>query len=194
METNKTLDAEYWESRYAGGDIPWDIGHVSPPLKAYFDQLHDKGIRILIPGAGSAYEAIYLLENGFDNVHVCDISPTAIHNLQSRFPRVNTICEDFFCISGSYDLIVEQTFFCALDPSLRRKYFEKMHELLTQDGKLMGLLFASNFEKPGPPFGGSAEEYLDLMDGLFEPIYLKMAYNSIEPRKDNELFFLLKKQ
>jgi len=60
----------YWEDRYKEQQTDWDIGHTSPPLKAYFDQLTDQQLKILIPGAGNAYEAIYLHENNFMHVHV----------------------------------------------------------------------------------------------------------------------------
>jgi hypothetical protein len=47
----------------------WDLGQVSPPLKAYIDQLTDKNLRILIPGCGNSYEAEYLLEKGLYEHH-----------------------------------------------------------------------------------------------------------------------------
>ena len=43
------LSKEYWEERYATGETAWDMGIVSPPLKAYFDQLTNKDLSILIP-------------------------------------------------------------------------------------------------------------------------------------------------
>ncbi|MFT7344682.1 MAG: hypothetical protein ACI9XP_001269, partial [Lentimonas sp.] len=58
MENN--LDEFYWSERYKNLNTQWDIGRVSPPLRAYFDQLTDKSARILIPGCGRAYEAEYL--------------------------------------------------------------------------------------------------------------------------------------
>ena len=66
----KKLNKEFWEHRYEQGDIGWDIGYISTPLKEYIDQLKDKELKILVPGAGNAYELIYLVENGFSNVFV----------------------------------------------------------------------------------------------------------------------------
>ena len=66
MNRQKTpLDKEYWENRYAGNQTGWDAGEITTPLKEYFDQIKDKPKAILIPGAGNAYEAAYLFENGF---------------------------------------------------------------------------------------------------------------------------------
>ena len=47
---SSNLDAEFWENRYRNQETGWDLGTVSPPLKAYIDQLEDKDVAILIPG------------------------------------------------------------------------------------------------------------------------------------------------
>lgn len=43
-------------------------------------------------------------------------------------------------------VLMEQTFFCAINPSLRKDYVAKMHELLAPNGKLVGVLFDKEFE------------------------------------------------
>ncbi|MFS4468005.1 hypothetical protein [Maribacter sp. 2210JD10-5] len=48
-------EENYWTKRYHEEETGWDIGYPSTPLKAYIDQLEDKMISILIPGAGNAY-------------------------------------------------------------------------------------------------------------------------------------------
>ncbi|MDX5347428.1 MAG: TPMT family class I SAM-dependent methyltransferase, partial [Hymenobacteraceae bacterium] len=48
------LDQKFWESRYRSNETGWDTGAITTPLKMYFDQLHDKSLRILIPGCGNA--------------------------------------------------------------------------------------------------------------------------------------------
>ena len=75
------LDASYWSNRFEQEDTPWDIGFVSTPIKEYIDQLTDKNISILIPGCGNCYEAGYLLQNGFNNITLIDISPTLTKRL-----------------------------------------------------------------------------------------------------------------
>src|SRR5690606_5351824 len=101
-------------------------------------------MRILIPGCGNGYEAIYLMENGFTNVYVIDLSSLAIDQLEDSIPNkygTHLIKGNFFAHDGTYDLIVEQTFFCALEPKRREAYAAKMHQLLDDGGKLVGLLF-----------------------------------------------------
>lgn len=185
------IDEYYWDNRYKQNDIGWDIGYVSTPLKAYFDQLTNKDLKILIPGGGNSYEAEYLYRSGFKNTNVVDLSETALSNLKSRvpeFPDKNLIHKNFFDLETKYDLIIEQTFFCAIDPSLRSNYVAKTHDLLLEKGKLVGLLFNIPLNKDHPPFGGSKEEYRSLFDPYFDLEVLDISYNSIPERSSNELF------
>jgi len=191
------LSANYWNERYLNVNTPWDIGSISTPLQNYFDGLADKELRILIPGAGKAHEAIYLHRQGFSNVYVCDWAASAFDLLKEEvpdFPEEHLLVGDFFDLQLPIDLVVEQTFFCAIDPSLRTKYVQKMHALLEDQGKLVGLLFANEFNRPGPPFGGTAAQYRQLFAPYFDIIKLDIAPDSIKPRLGNELFMLLQKR
>ncbi len=193
METK--FNKSYWDSRYAQQQTGWDVGEITTPLKEYFDQLKDKNLRILVPGAGNGYEVEYLFNNGFTNVTVVDLSEQPLRNLRLRlplFPQHKLIREDFFEHAGMYDLIVEQTFFCALHLSERKKYAEKMHELLVPGGRLAGVLFEAEFVD-GPPFGGNREEYLGYFEPFFEIKILEPCYNSIKPRSGRELFAIMRK-
>ncbi len=175
----------------------WDIGGISQPLRAYIDQLNDKNLSILIPGAGNAYEVEYLISNGFRNTYFLDFSSKAISNFKSRcplFPENHIFCQDFFEHNRRYDLILEQTFFCALAPKLREKYVAKMHDLLKQKGKLVGILFNFPLSDSGPPFGGSKDIYEELFDPYFNIEVLENCYNSIKPRSGTELFINMRKK
>ena len=142
------LSSEYWNTRYIENDFGWDAGDITTPLKTHFDQLKDKSIKILIPGAGNSYEAEYLFNNGFKNVFVLDFAEAPLKNIKERckdFPSEQLIQNDFFKHSEQYDLIIEQTFFCAIDPKLRADYAKHMHALLKPKGKLVGVLFDTVF-------------------------------------------------
>ena len=41
------LDQNYWQSRYLQNQTGWDLGEVSPPLKAYFDGLNQLDMMVL---------------------------------------------------------------------------------------------------------------------------------------------------
>ncbi len=190
------LNENYWSSRYRENKTGWDLNRISPPLKEFIDQLEDKTLKILIPGAGNAYEAEYLISKGFEQVHVLDIAKEPLQNLKLRFrsfPSKNLHHADFFKFNDTFDLILEQTFFCALPKEKRNLYAEKMNSLLKNNGKLVGLLFNTEFEHEGPPFGGSKDEYLTYFSPKFNIEILEECTNSIPPRQGNELFFIFKK-
>jgi methyl halide transferase len=189
-----TLDERYWSARYENGTDGWNVKTISNPLKVFFDQLLDKDQKILIPGCGYAHEAEYLLMLGFTNINIVDISETICGHLVEKFENtgVEVLNLDIFDVEGQYDLIIEQTMFCALDPSLRAAYLDKIAHLLRPAGSYIGLLFASHFEKHGPPFGGNIDEYLKLFSTRFQVITLEPCYNSIASRAGNELWINLK--
>ena len=193
---NNRIQQAFWEEKYRKNELGWDMGHVSPPLKAYFDQLVQKDIRILIPGGGNSYEAEYLFRSGFNRVFVLDLVEIPLVNFKKRvpdFPEHQLIQADFFEHRGQYDLVVEQTFFCALDPSLRDKYVDHVHQNLTARGRLAGLLFNSVLQDEGPPFGGSLEEYRRRFKPKFQIINMEPCYNSVKPREGRELFIIFEK-
>ena len=195
VSCDKPLDQDYWDTQYKAKTTGWDLGLVSPPLKAYIDTLQDKNISILIPGCGNTYEATYLLELGFTNVTVIDIAPTLVKIIEQKFitnTNIQVLLGDLFKHQGEYDLIIEQTFFCALPPTMRQKYVWKMHELLADKGILAGLLFNRTFEI-SPPFGGSQEEYELLFKNAFDFLKMDVSQESVVPRSNSELFIELKK-
>ncbi|MDW3191237.1 MAG: methyltransferase domain-containing protein [Cytophagales bacterium] len=184
----------YWTKRYVEQNTGWDLGSPSTPLKTYIDQLEDKQLKILVPGAGNAYEAEYMHQQGFTNVYVLDISKLPLDQFQQRvpdFPARQLLHKDFFELVGQFDLVLEQTFFCSLEPTgdNRRAYAEKMHQLLNPSGKLVGLWFKHPLTMESRrPFGGSKEEYKSYLTPYFDERVFEDCYNSIPPRMGNELF------
>lgn len=193
---NQEFSADYWQNRYQNDQTGWDVGEITTPLKEYFDQLPNVGQRILVPGCGNAYEAEYLFLRGFRKTYVADVARAPLERFALRvpsFPKDQLLLQDFFSLQGSFDLIVEQTFFCAIDPMLRPAYARKCAELLVPGGKLVGLLFNTTFERQGPPFGGNQKEYRTYFEPFFEFLHFETAYNSILPRQGRELFIELRK-
>ncbi len=191
------FDQSYWDKRYIENDIPWDIGYAAPAIIDYLSKLDLTDKDILIPGGGNSYEALWLLENSSAFVTVIDLSPTLIDVLKERFltfgSRIRLIQGDFFDHFDTYDMIIEQTFFCAISPHLRSEYVRKMYALLKKEGTLCGLMFNVTFEKKGPPFGGNELEYQALFENHFENIRINKTALSIPPRKGNEVFIEISK-
>ncbi|MBC3538079.1 methyltransferase [Rufibacter sediminis] len=198
MSEKDNLNQQYWQQRYEQNRTEWDVGGITPPLKSYIDQLPEKELSILVPGGGNGYEAEYLHQNGFTNVYLLDIAAAPLQNFQERlpmFPRHHLLQEDFFSLTAQqYDLVLEQTFFCALPRDLRAHYARQMFDLLKPNGKLAGVLFSVEFEKEGPPFGGSALEYQAYFEPYFEFLRFEPCQNSVKPRQGRELFIELQRR
>lgn len=189
------MKQDFWTNRYEEKQTGWSVGNVSTPIKEYLDQLDDKNLRILIPGCGFGYEVVYAWQSGFKNVYALDFVEEALQSISKMEPSIpenQLLREDFFSHEGSYDLIIEQTLFCAIDPSDREKYVSKIRELLVPGGKLAGVLFDREFEN-SPPFGGSREEYLQLFSAVFDKVNIEKCYNSIPQRKGTEVFAFIEK-
>ncbi|WP_367108918.1 methyltransferase domain-containing protein [uncultured Psychrobacter sp.] len=192
--------AKFWQQHYEQNSIKWDMGEVSPPLKAYIDQLpaSAKSEAILVAGAGNAYEVGYLHDQGFTNVTLVDFAPAPIEDFAKRypdFPSDHLICADFFALSSDkyqFDWALEQTFFCAINPARRDEYVQQMATLLKPKGKLVGLLFDVAFEHEGPPFGGTKEEYQQRFAPYFDIEIMQTSYNSHPARQGSELFIKLR--
>jgi thiopurine S-methyltransferase len=192
-----TIDELYWDNRYKQEKTGWNIGYASEPICSYVNQIENKDIRILIPGCGNAYEATYLLSKGFKNIHLIDISDNLINTLKEKFKLeikeglIKVEKKDFFELDEKYDLIIEQTFFCAIGPEHRLNYVKKMNSLLKNGGKLVGVIFNFEFNENGPPFGGNKNEYELMFNPNFKILTMEKCYNSIKPREGKELFIIL---
>ncbi|MBK8473974.1 MAG: methyltransferase domain-containing protein [Sphingobacteriales bacterium] len=196
-KNSSELSQSYWNIRWENSETGWDIGYASPAIVEYMAQYPNKDANILIPGCGNAYEAESLLANGFQHITLIDIAPKAVEVLKAKFvdkPQVKILCEDFFQHQSAYDLIIEQTFFCAISPDQRIAYAQKMASLLRPKGKIIGLLFDIVFEKQGPPFGGCADDYRAIFEPYFVIQTMEKCHNSISPRAGTELFIKLSKK
>lgn len=191
------LNAEFWNERYIHNQMGWDIGEASRPLKEFLDRWPQKNAKVLIAGAGNAYEAEYAWNNGYEHVHVLDLSEQALRGFHKRvpdFPTEHLIEQNFFAHDEQYDLILEQTFFCALHPDKRKEYAKHMARLLPSGGHLAGVFFNVPLNDDRPPFGGHESDYKPLFEESFEFLSWESCGNSIAPRAGREWFFHLRRK
>lgn len=194
------LDKWYWNKRYKEGQTAWDASEITRPIKEWADSIENKNQAILIPGCGNAHEALYMLNAGFTNITVVDFAEEPIKNIAALAKKfldngsLKLIQNDFFELNGNYDMVIEQTFYCAIDPKQRDRYALKMAELIIPNGILAGVFFSFPLSQEGPPFGGSAEEYHKRFSPNFEIQILENCRNSIKPREGRELFLKMKRR
>jgi len=187
--------SDFWESRYRDHTTPWDAGKVPDALRDYTKRIKS-GSRILIPGCGSAYEAGYLAENGFD-VLAIDFSPAAVELAKKNLFRFGDIVRlaDFFEFDYGkpYEVIYERAFLCALPPRMWPQYAPRMAQLLRPGGELAGFFFFRETEK-GPPFGTTPEALHALLDPHFELVEDKAVTDSIPVFQDAERWQVWRKR
>ena len=172
---------EFWECRYRDNVTPWDAGKTPASLQEYAKNL-PPGARILIPGCGSAYEAAYLADKGFD-VLAIDFSPAAVETARRNLAGFEDIVRlaDFFLFDFGqpFDVIYERAFLCALPKTTWSGYADRCAELLKPTGVIAGFFFFADTPK-GPPFGTSQAELDGLMHPLFDRIDDRPVVDSIE--------------
>ena len=191
---------EDWQRHYDEDDLGWDLGHVAPPFVDLLDSNIISPCKTLVPGCGRGHEVIFLAENGFDLTAV-DYSIGAVNHLNSvileRKLNIRVLNLDFFELDSThnrlYDLLIEQTFFCAISPSQRLLYVETVARILQKGGMMAGLFYHTG-QEGGPPFNTTRQDIIKHFSGLFEIRELTQAKNSAEKRKGKEwLAILIKK-
>ena len=199
--SNNVSDADFWNECYANNNMGWDLGRATPVFKDWANNLKKKS-KILVPGAGSGYDALYFASLGHEVLAV-DFSEKAINRIkkQSQEMKINiqTLTCDFFnltnLISIEFDYIVEYTFFCAIDPIRRKEYSNVAHLLLKESGLLVALFLPLNkdISEGGPPFSVSKSEIEYTFSKKFKLIKSLKHPLSIDARKESEEYFEYKK-
>jgi SAM-dependent methyltransferase len=155
---------EFWDTRFHDGVTPWDAGGVPAHFAAWLMGRPSR-LRVLIPGAGTGYEAGLFAEQGHDVVAI-DFSEAAIEAAQRRGHRV--VKADFFAYGESgFDLVYERAFLCALPRRRWPEWAKRMAELVRPGGELAGFFYMDDNER-GPPFGTSRPELAGLRGGAFD--------------------------
>jgi len=166
---------DFWDERFAAGFKPWDQGGVPPALAGFLARAQPLGRRVLIPGCGSAYEAGWLDQQGFD-VTAIDYSSAAIERARSVLPaplaqRVLQLADFFAFPARPFDWIYERAFLAALPPALWKAWAQRLPELLSEAGEMAGLFFVGDAvpePRRGPPFITTRAELDSLLGAQFE--------------------------
>jgi len=169
------MDDTDWDEHYQRGELFWDKGAPSPPLKQYLERHPIRG-RTLVPGCGRGHEVAMAVEHGLDAIGL-DIAPTGITEARALYPQIaeRFIIGNFFDppaeMRGAFDVVVEHTLLCALPPAMRDDYRRAIDLTLRHGGLLLGVWFINPALDPGeqgPPFGISVAELTALFREGYE--------------------------
>jgi len=191
---------EFWEQHYIDESTGWDLGGVTPVFNSLSKQL--KPGKLCILGCGRGYDAVMFAHAGFE-VTAVDFSPTAIKFVNEIAKKeklsINAVEADIFDLlpefENSFDYIIEQTCFCAINPGRRKEYSDLVFKLLKPGGKLTALWFPldKKLADGGPPYATGIQEVKKLFSSGWTVIREEFPDLSIETRKGREKLIIFQK-
>ncbi|MBC8323819.1 MAG: methyltransferase domain-containing protein [Candidatus Marinimicrobia bacterium] len=198
--TFKEDNSQFWEDIYLEDDAGWDLGGPTPIFESMADSMSPGELCII--GCGKGYDAIMFAQKGFD-VTAVDFASSAINALEElaneNDVNIQIVQKDIFSLTpehiNTFDYIIEQTCFCAINPSRRKGYEQLVRKILKPGGKLIGLWFPldKHPDEEGPPFGTTLKEVKSLFDNGWKIVKEEFPDLSIEPRKGREKLIIFKK-
>ena len=173
---------DFWTIRYATGRTPWDFGGVPAALKSFLASSSTPG-RVLIPGCGSGYEVQAFHTAGYDVTGI-DFSPAAVDQAKRVLGTLaeRVILGDFFTHDFGphcFDLIYERTFLCSMPPSRWPDYANRVADLLSAKGKLIGIFLYAEQSAPGPPYPLTEKQAEQLFASRFQPVRSELVTDSL---------------
>lgn len=191
FDTRDPRAPAFWDERFDRGFTPWDRGGVPQAFQRFVEQAAQPLVT-LIPGCGTAYELVFLREQGWDATAI-DFSPSAVALAQSAAPRwAGCIVEaDFFSYQppAPLQLIYERAFLCAMPRAMWPDVAARWAQLLAPGGLLVGYFFFDDALK-GPPFGIAREQLDALLSPHFERIADEPVDDSIAAFKGKERWMI----
>ena len=147
---------DFWQTRFATGQLPWDRGTPNPQLLRWLeDDVLTPGSRVVVPGCGQGWEVAALAAAGM-NVVGLDFAPGAValcrqlldrQRLTAELTEANVL---HWRPESPVDAIFEQTCLCALYPDYWAHYAAQLHAWLKPGGRLLAM-----FMQVSRPEGGS---------------------------------------
>lgn len=191
----------FWNKTYHNGRIPWDL-HGPTPI---FRRLVQDGTltpgRIIVLGAGRGHDARMLARHGFQ-VTAVDFAASAVQAMRQlddpRYPVTIVEADLFelpFKIFGHFDLVLDYTCYCAIDPGRRDEYADVVTRLLRSEGRLVMLAFPIGRRGGGPPFVVQPNEIIAAftMRGFHLDLH-EQPGDSVPSRQGIEELLILRKQ
>src|SRR4051812_35446386 len=102
-----------WDAAYQKGEVYWDRGAPSPPMKQYLERHAVRG-RALVPGCGRGHEVALAVEHSLDATGL-DLAPTAVAEARALYPHlaerfvIGNLFDPAAELRGAFDVVLEHT-------------------------------------------------------------------------------------
>lgn len=186
--------ADYWEAAYRERRDGWELGAASPPIARALAEMQARG-RAVVFGAGRGHEARAAAARGWEVVGV-DFAEAARAEAVRLTPpefasRITWRVADIFALAKTdaekFDLLIEHTSFCAIDPARRGEWMRVARAVLRPNATLLGL-FYTHPREGGPPYGATHETVLAALEGAHLRVdRTEVPNDSVERRRGDEL-------
>lgn len=191
-ETPEVDASAKWTGLYQAQDTGWDLGEVSPVFAAIVPRLKLQKSRVLVLGAGTGNDAAFFAEMGHV-VTAVDFSEEAVARGRAKYGHLSNLRflqADAFALpremDGGFDLILEHTCYCAINPSRRGELVRAWRRCLSPGGHLLGVFFTID-KRQGPPFGSSEWELRARLGKGFRMLFWMRSRHSLEKRAGQEM-------
>lgn len=191
--------ANFWSDIYRTEEPGWDLNEPAPFLKDVLPQLKLNRQRVLVLGCGKGHDAAFLAQQGHI-VTAIDFSSEAINGAHEKYGHISGLeflQADVFQLPqnqfGPFDLIVEHTCFCAVDPQLRNDLVQVWKKQLVEGGHFLGAFYVMS-KRVGPPYGGSEWEIRERLKSHFDFRFWTRWRHSLPRRLGKELVVYAQKK
>lgn len=190
---------EKWSEIYKEMPIPnWDLQQPHPAFVDMLPRLKQPRSRILILGCGEGHDAAFFAEEGHI-VTAVDFSDVALDRARKKYGHLSIqfVHADAFKLphnfDKSFDVVIEHTHYCAIDPYRRSQLVQVWNRCLIQGGLLMGVFFSTE-KRSGPPYGSTEWEIRQRLQKDYHFLFWGRWKNSPPQRQGRELFILAQKK
>ncbi|MBE0642803.1 MAG: methyltransferase domain-containing protein [Bacteroidetes bacterium] len=205
----------FWDAAYREDRDNWDMGTPTPVFTDLLERLgmdlrelggpdfshFGRAPRVLVPCSGRGYDALLFAERGWETTAL-DFSAEPLQWLESeqkkRGLELRILQEDMFSLGtkhpAHYDLLLEYTCVCAIEPVRRTEFLAFAAEVLRPGGALLALLFPVDGRPGGPPFSIDVEEFKREAEKAFTLAHESTPETSVKPRRGRERLLLFVKK
>ena len=183
------MQPDFWHQRWAGNQIGFHQGQVTPLLERHWDAIETPpGSRVFVPLCGKSLDMPWLASKGHRVLGV-ELSQLAVDQFfdelriepeirESRYGRHHVAGDIEVIVGDVFDLdagalqdcaaLFDRAALIALPPDLRERYVRETHGALPAGcrGLLVTLEYPQH-EKDGPPFSVEERE----VDALYSPTW-----------------------